>query len=536
MGLASWMLPVALALAPAADRVGVIETKNRPNPSFANGGEEEGSPSSWARRDRIAPDRRRVTDHILPTLRRKDRRAWYFVGQSAAGRLKIERVSYRQGRSSRLSARWLGQDGHDYVGPNQSRSPSDIQDIHIEVTGLDPRHAVVFVEVSSTNGNLWRFEEKPSAWQVEFTRSKGARNGDVFFEPAGVETGRPFHVLVRYDDGSTAEADLRGRNADPKLPVASVALVARWVGQDRQDRTGTGPSVGPDGFQDARIHLSKLSTKMTLQAIRIQGPAGTSWESGANPKLLATADLIRDTKDPSQGDLFFQPTGDMSGQRLKLTAVYENNRLDTTTIAAGRCDPRLRVAQAPLPKWSEPAVTARWLGQDAANRAGPGDVHVTISGMPSSPSIAGAVLSNSQRGLWIYRGNDRGGVAADAAAEPLTIKLNADRKSIDLFFPPIRDETKGTMTLRLIAADGRSSIVQFPGGRCEPGKRARGPEPTQAAAKPGDDLQSLVDRFGSVTLASGTYRLDRPLVLNRPVTLTSQGVGDAALFRRPPVA
>ncbi len=77
-------------------------------------------------------------------------------------------------------------------------------------------------------------------------------------------------------------------------------------------------------------------TKLNLKAIHIQGPAGTSWEFGPNPKLLATADLIRDPKDPSQGDLFFQPTADLAGQRIKLTAVYENSRLDTTTIAAGR--------------------------------------------------------------------------------------------------------------------------------------------------------------------------------------------------------
>ncbi len=36
---------------------------------------------------------------------------------------------------------------------------SDIQDIHIEVTGLDhaPGGVGVFVEVSSTNGNCWAF-------------------------------------------------------------------------------------------------------------------------------------------------------------------------------------------------------------------------------------------------------------------------------------------------------------------------------------------------------------------------------------------
>ena len=119
-----------------------------------------------------------------------------------------------QGRSSALSARWVGQDGHDYVGPNERLAPSDIQDIHIAIAGLDPRREVVFLEVESTNGNFWRFAEKPGGWRAEFKRAKGARTGDVFFEPAWVETGRPFHVLVRYDDGSTAETDLRGGKAD----------------------------------------------------------------------------------------------------------------------------------------------------------------------------------------------------------------------------------------------------------------------------------------------------------------------------------
>ena len=103
------------------------------------------------------------------------------------------------------------------------------------------------------------------------------------------------------------------KTADPKLRVTSVALAARWIGQDRQDRTGTGPSVGADGFQDVHIHLSRLATKLTLNGIRIAGPGGPSWESGTNPKLLPSAELIRDPKDPSQADLFFQPTRDLTG-------------------------------------------------------------------------------------------------------------------------------------------------------------------------------------------------------------------------------
>jgi hypothetical protein len=430
-----------------------------------------------------------------------------------------------QGRaSSRLSVRWVGQDGNDYVGPHERLTPSEIQDIHIAIAGLDPRREVVFLEVRSTNGNFWRFAENPGGWRAEFKRTKGARTGDAYFEPAAVETGRPFHLLIRYDDGTTAETDFQGKSADPKLRVTGVALAARWIGQDRQDRTGAGPSVGADGFQDVHIHLSRLATKLTLSGIRIAGAGGQSWESGTNPKLLPSAELIRDPKDPSQADLYFQPTRDLSGQGLKLTALYENDQQDTTTVAAGRCDPKLRVSQPPLPTLTMLTATARWLGQDGMGPGGAGDVHVNISGLPSSPAIAGAVLSNSQRGVWIYRANGDAPAAGDASALPLAIKRLADRKAIDVFFPPYRDEkSNGTMTLRLIAADGRSSIVTFPGGSCDPGKRSAMPDPAQASAKPGDDLQSLVDRFGSVTLSPGTYRLNRPLVLNRPVALSASG-------------
>ena len=455
------------------------------------------------------------------------------MAQTGSSRLPVRRVALIQERSPRLSARWVGQDGHDYVGPNETLAPSDIQDIHIALSGLDPSRTVVFVEVKSTNGNFWRFEEKASAWRALFKREKGSRTGDVFFEPAWVETGRPYHVFVRYEDGSTAETDLHGGKADHKLRVASVALAARWIGQDRQDRTGSGPSVGADGFQDVRIHLTRLATRLNLIAIRVVGTNGASWESGPNPKLLSSAELIRDPKDPSQADVFFQPARDISGQRLKLTAVYENDQLDSTTVAAGRCDPNLRVPQLPLPKVTELSATVRWLGQDDSNSARPGDTHVVISGLAAAPAVAAAVLSDSQRGAWICRLNDRAAVATDPSADPFMIKTNPRSKSIDVFFPPYRDESKSSMTLRLIAADGRSSIIRFPGGSCDPAKRSLTPEATHSAARPGDDLQSLVDRFGAVALGPGTYRLSRPLVLNRPVAITAER-GATLLFSQPP--
>ena len=68
----------------------------------------------------------------------------------------------------------------------------------------------------------------------------------------------------------------------------------------------------------------------------------------------------------------------------------------------------------------------------------------------------------------------------------------------------------------------RGGAATWPGRR-----RALSRAATQA--KPGDDLQALVEKYGTVVLAPGTYRLARPLVLNRPVTITSDG-GATLLF------
>ena len=65
-------------------------------------------------------------------------------GSSNLPRFAVKRVAFQRARSAGLSARWLGQDGHDYVGPNERLAPSDIQDIHIAIAGLDPGREVVF--------------------------------------------------------------------------------------------------------------------------------------------------------------------------------------------------------------------------------------------------------------------------------------------------------------------------------------------------------------------------------------------------------
>ncbi len=188
--------------------------------------------------------------------------------------IKVRRAAYQSGRSAgRLVARWIGQDGHDYVSPNNRPIPSDIQDVHIEIANLDPAHEVSSLDLKA-EGIQWHYNQQSFAWKAELKRTKGARTADLFVEPARKETGRVFHLLVRYDDGTTVETDFRGGKASPSVRMPGAVLAASWVGQDGQDWTGSGPSVGPDGFQDIHIRLSGLSNKVQLKLLRIEGPAG----------------------------------------------------------------------------------------------------------------------------------------------------------------------------------------------------------------------------------------------------------------------
>ncbi len=90
---------------------------------------------------------------------------------------------------------------------------------------------------------------------------------------------------------------------------------------------------------------------------------------------------------------------------------------------------------------------------------------------------------------------------------PLSFRRATESGRARLAFPPVRDETGATMTLRIVFADGRSAIGSFPGGACDPSLRWEGPAATRVEAKPGDDLNDLANRYGTVALAPGTSML-----------------------------
>jgi len=413
--------------------------------------------------------------------------------------------------SAQPTARWVGQDGHDFVGTYANAAKSGIQDLHFTLAGLSPRSKIVSAVVRGEGDGEWKFNGPPNSWLALIVTRPGGAAADVYVEPYRIEPGRQFDFHLTFADNRTVAFSCRGGKADPNLRMPGTGIEVRWIGQDRQDRAGPSPNVGPDGVQDVHLGLSKLTPKEEIRSILIAGPGDLRWQFGTNHEAHTGIEQVRNTTDPTRADLYFHPVRDLAGQTLKITLTYANGKTDSATVTGGKTDPALKLAPAVAPRLNTVTVKSTWLGQGPA-----GDVRVRLDGLPAYGRLDAAFLSDGVVGGW----SDRAG---QAGWLPLAFHRGANASQAELTFPPLRDETGATMTVRLVYGDGRSAIATFPGGPCDPSLRAPAPEASTVQVKPGDDLNDLANRFGTVNLAAGTYSLSHPLILNRPVTITSAG-------------
>src|SRR5262249_17535272 len=162
-----------------------------------------------------------------------------------------------------------------------------------------------------------------------------------------------------------------------------------------------GPAVGPDGLQDVHIALSKLSPKIEIKDVSITGPSAASgWCYGTNPQGKHNAELVRDAKDPTKADLYFQPEGDLPGAKLTISIVAASGASDQAVVPASKCDPALAMPGPPALRLVANAITAKWMGQEGATGVMSGDVRIALDGLPKTNVVAAVALSNAARGAW----------------------------------------------------------------------------------------------------------------------------------------
>jgi hypothetical protein len=433
-------------------------------------------------------------------------------------------------------ATWLGQDGRDLVGPYAANLPDGIQDVHIAISDIDPARQIIAARLQGLGGSQWIYNLPGNSWHAALEKGDSATSASLYVQPDRVETGRPFNLVLTFDDASTADLWFDGGAADPTLRAAE--LIPTWLGQTGDDLTGTTPAVGPDGLQDAVIALAGLAAPRIV-SVDVSGPDGLAWSYGTNPHGRDNAELVRDTSDANQGRLYISPDRDLAGATLNIEVVYETGRIDTTQIVAGTTNPGLGVAApTPLPP-RRSGTSAAWLGQVPTVVTSSVDhrgwAALAVDNLPAGRSVVGATLADAVTS-WVYRaaGQSSTSYYGDPYALPLAFQADASNPARGLLaFPPVRDESGAVLSLRLTFDDGSVALADVSGGAVDLSRLSATPSPNKVVAAPGADLNALARVYGSIELSPGIYRLETSLVLEKPVAITAPQGGVTLVFAQP---
>ena len=436
-----------------------------------------------------------------------------------------------------IELQWIGQDGHDSVGGHPGPSGNEFQDIHFKVRGLPANRKVVHVVIRGHGFGEWATDKVQGNFLVDVVRKPpNSTTADLYIEPIAPEAGREFEVHVRLDNGEDLVAYARGGKADPNLRAGGRPVSVDWLGPIPTDRVGPTAAVGSDGYEDIQLKLSDLPARSPVKSITLQtkgtGGAGLIWESGLNPKGHRNAEFTSPPGGPSRGNLLLAWNEVKPGQTLDLRILHEDGRFETATVTAKQGPAPRAMPRPALPDLRAGEFKVAWLGQDAPGGES-GDVHLAIEGLEPGRKITAAALGDGVVGAWVTA--DAGSVwpGLKDFGERLTIVPQPQRPgTVELEFAPCRDEAGATMTLRLRDDRDRDAVVTFAGQSCDVDRRAPALPPGRVTARPGQDLQSLVDQNGTVHLAPGTYSLNRPLVLNRPTRIEGEP-GAILRFQQP---
>src|SRR3954447_19030217 len=83
-----------------------------------------------------------------------------------------------------VTATWIGQDGHDLVGPYSSPGPDDVQDLRFALAGLPANRAIIQANISGDKGGQWMYNGPPNGpWAAAIVRSPGSTTADLYIEP-----------------------------------------------------------------------------------------------------------------------------------------------------------------------------------------------------------------------------------------------------------------------------------------------------------------------------------------------------------------
>lgn len=452
----------------------------------------------------------------------------FFVVESASAQSRRRAGSTTNSRSSSVprgstTARWMGQTGEDFAGKATTLGGNGIQDIRIEVAGF-PAGQVTSIVLKGHGGGEWQWAPNgmpPGGWAIHMIPDAANQSAQLFFESGQEETGREFELKWTVPGQPERSVYFPGGKADPTKPVASARIAARWIGQEAGkpvDMTNPSPAVGPDGVEDVIIELSGLSDRDEVAAVDVRTEDDRfRWSFGVNPKGVWNAELVREPKNSPSARLILAlppPTKtSLVGRKMEVRLKYASEAVTEANLVAGEAVADKLMPRSPIPKTIASKIKAKWLGPATRSKAGAGAVRLELSGMVNDPRVMSAVLTDSAGGIYATAN-----AKSELPFQPLFVERSGTDKAI-LEFLPARDLAGQPLSLCLTYADGSYGFVDVQGGETDIERRIPPVASARTQVRPGQDLQSAVNRGGTIVLADGDYDLSATLSLDRPVRI-----------------
>ena len=243
------------------------------------------------------------------------RKAFARARRATARRAIPTLTPLEQRRLLSFTPTWIGQNGSDFVG-TVARSPNDYQDVVIHLSGLKTTVSEIYVQ--RYGGDIWDYTPSSSSNAFFQTDSSDQSQGELYLEPYHTDVPVLELIRVTYQDGTSEDSTLSNTGpVDANLRDPGRGLSAQWLGQDGNDWTGNGPSVGPDGIQDFHLKVSNISTGGTVSSLVLTanpGPSAQSWQIGTNPQGYSNAELLNRVTSggTDTADYFGNPSSSLS--------------------------------------------------------------------------------------------------------------------------------------------------------------------------------------------------------------------------------
>lgn len=252
----------------------------------------------------------------------------------------------KRAKGEEIKARFVGQDGADFVSASPSVGPDGYQDVHIQLSSLPIKLDIESATIAAKGKPTWKSGSNPQGlFDIHIVRDpKNPRVADLYFAADREARGKPLAIEVRYKNGTTDRIALASGNFDPSLktpPVARLPIIRKGLSARRLGQDGASPV---DRLSDEHIELTGIPANAEIVAATLGDAADSIWsaKTSGNSSVYEYPYSRRLTfvRKPggASADLYFPPYRDESAAKMTIRLAYSDGSLGVCQFQGGKID------------------------------------------------------------------------------------------------------------------------------------------------------------------------------------------------------